>query len=114
MLCYAMLYYILLYVISVIIVVIVVAVVAVVIVVIVVILVILLLITNNNRHNNNHDNKAQRETSALRAWVVVVVGLLDGHALAPWLRTNGVNTNGVAAKVMNCDRLGKKVRTIDS
>ena len=27
-----------------------------------------------------------------------------------WLRTNGVNTNGAAAKVMNFDRLGKKVR----
>ena len=30
--------------------------------------------------------------------------------LAFWLRTNGVNTTGVAAKVMNSDRLGKKVR----
>ena len=28
---------------------------------------------------------------------------------ASWLRTNGVNTNGAAAKVMNFDRLGKKV-----
>ena len=27
-----------------------------------------------------------------------------------WLRTNGVNTNGAAAKVINFDRLGKKVR----
>ena len=27
-----------------------------------------------------------------------------------WLRTNGVNTNGAAAKVMNSDGLGKKVR----
>ena len=27
------------------------------------------------------------------------------------LRTNEVNTNGAAAKVMNVDRLGKKVRT---
>ena len=26
-----------------------------------------------------------------------------------WLRTNGVNTNGAAAKAMNFDRLGKKV-----
>ena len=25
-----------------------------------------------------------------------------------WLRTNGVNTNGAAAKVMNFDRLGKR------
>ena len=28
---------------------------------------------------------------------------------ASWLRTNGVNTNGAAAKVMNFDRLGTKV-----
>ena len=29
---------------------------------------------------------------------------------APWLRTDGVNTNGAAAKVTHFDRLGKKVR----
>ena len=27
-----------------------------------------------------------------------------------WLRTNGVNTNGAAAEVIDSDRLGKKVR----
>ena len=27
-----------------------------------------------------------------------------------WLRTDGVNNNGAAAKVMDVDRLGKKVR----
>ena len=27
-----------------------------------------------------------------------------------WLRIDGVSTNGAAAKVMNFDRLGKKVR----
>ena len=27
-----------------------------------------------------------------------------------YMRTNGVNTNGAAAKVMNSDRLGEKVR----
>ena len=27
-----------------------------------------------------------------------------------WLRTNGVSIDGAAAKVMNFDRLGKKVR----
>ena len=27
----------------------------------------------------------------------------------PWLRTNGVNTNGAAAKVMVLDRLWKKI-----
>ena len=26
-----------------------------------------------------------------------------------WLRTNGVNTNGAAAKAINFDRLGKKL-----
>ena len=31
----------------------------------------------------------------------------------PWLRTNGVNTNGAAAKVMNFDKLWKKVCEID-
>ena len=36
--------------------------------------------------------------------VVVVLGDV------PWVRTNGVNTNGAAAKAMNFDRLGKKVR----
>ena len=29
---------------------------------------------------------------------------------ARWLRTDGVNTNGAAAKVIMFDRLGKKVR----
>ena len=28
----------------------------------------------------------------------------------PWLRTNGVNTNGAAAKVRTFDGLGKEVR----
>ena len=27
-----------------------------------------------------------------------------------WLRTNGVDTSGAAAEVMDFDRLGKKVR----
>ena len=31
-------------------------------------------------------------------------------AALDWLRTNGVDTNGAAAKVMNFDRLGKEVR----
>ena len=32
-----------------------------------------------------------------------------GGPSGPWLRTSGVNTNGAAAKVMDFDRLGKKV-----
>ena len=34
--------------------------------------------------------------------------LLLLRAAEPWLRTNGVGTNGAAAKVMNSDRLGEK------
>ena len=30
--------------------------------------------------------------------------------MRPWLRTNGVHTIGAAAKVMNFDRLRKRVR----
>ena len=30
-----------------------------------------------------------------------------------WLRTNGVNTKGAAAKVMKFDRFGNRRRTID-
>ena len=30
------------------------------------------------------------------------------HINKGWLRTNGVNTNGAAAKVMNFDRSGKR------
>ena len=39
-------------------------------------------------------------------------GLVDAAAdlAGPWLRTNGVNPNGAAAKVTNLVRLGKKVR----
>ena len=32
----------------------------------------------------------------------------NGNSNSNWLRTNDVNTNGAAAKVMNFDRLGKK------
>ena len=43
-----------------------------------------------------------------------VMRVLDRFVVAAmirhtWLRTNGVNTNGPAAKVMNVDRLGTKV-----
>ena len=33
-----------------------------------------------------------------------------GGVVAPWLRTNGVHTNGAAAEVIDVDGLGKKVR----
>ena len=36
--------------------------------------------------------------------------LIRCRETVPWLRTNGVNTNGAAAKVMTFDSLGKKVR----
>ena len=32
---------------------------------------------------------------------------LDNYSRKPWLRTNGVNTNGAAAKVMNFDWEGR-------
>ena len=43
------------------------------------------------------------------ALVVPELGAVVG-AVQPWLRTNGVNTNGAAAKVTMFDRSGKKVR----
>ena len=45
--------------------------------------------------------------------IVIVIVILIVTVIAiviVWLRTNGVNTNGAAAKVMNFDRLEKKVR----
>ena len=41
-------------------------------------------------------------------WTSAAEGSAAARCL--WLRTNGVNTNGAAAKVINFDRLGKKVR----
>ena len=38
-------------------------------------------------------------------------GREEGRVPVPWWRTNGVNTDGAAAKAMTFDRLGKKVRT---
>ena len=38
------------------------------------------------------------------------VGLPSAGVCGPRLRTNEVNTNGAAAKVVNCSRLGKKAR----
>ena len=35
---------------------------------------------------------------------------MPAKPIASWLRTNGVNTNGAAAKVINLDRLAKRVR----
>ena len=37
-------------------------------------------------------------------------GVGVGRRWTPWLRTNGVSTNGAAAEAMNFDGLGKKVR----
>ena len=49
---------------------------------------------------------------AARALGSRVLGRSSGPPLSGpvfWLRTNGVDTNGAAAKVMDFDRLGKKV-----
>ena len=44
-------------------------------------------------------------------YIIMVLQLQEGGIdVVPWLRRNGVNTNGAAAKVINFDRLGKKVR----
>ena len=39
--------------------------------------------------------------------VIIMIILIAGR---PWLRTNGVDTNGAAAKVRDFGRLGEKVR----
>ena len=39
---------------------------------------------------------------------MIIIIIWGGSAF--WLRTNGVNTNGAAAEVMDFDRLGKKAR----
>ena len=41
---------------------------------------------------------------------ISIVNIVMIVANYPWLRTDGVNTHGVAAKVMTFDRSGKKVR----
>ena len=48
--------------------------------------------------------------SFIASIISVIIIAAPGFQLATWLRTNGVNTNGAAAKVMNFDRLGEKVR----
>ena len=42
------------------------------------------------------------------------VGGEEGVVDEPWSRTNGVNTNGVAAKATIFDRFGKKVRKMST
>ena len=47
----------------------------------------------------------------IRAHIYIYIYIGWAHACATadsWLRTNGVNSKGAAAKVMNFDRLGKK------
>ena len=48
----------------------------------------------------------------LDKWLPLETSVIDtgGRESTPWLRTNGVDTNGAAAEVMVFDRLGKKVR----
>ena len=51
----------------------------------------------------------------LCCFVAFVLGCRGRAARGPrvsWLRTNGVNTNGAAAKVMNFVRLGKQIRPV--
>ena len=47
---------------------------------------------------------------AVKVKAIAIVVVLVVVVVIVWLRTNGVNTTGAAAKVMSFDRLGKKVR----
>ena len=42
--------------------------------------------------------------------LIMIILVTRINHVEPWLRTNGVRANGAAAKVINFDRLGKKVR----
>ena len=63
---------------------------------------------SNNNNNNSNDNNSNNNNNSKNS-----NNIYKASARAPWLRTNGVDTNGVAAKVMNFDSLGKKVHKIN-
>ena len=46
----------------------------------------------------------------IHAQYIVVYHIVARYGCPPWLRTNGVSTNGATAKVISFGRLGKKVR----
>ena len=51
-------------------------------------------------NNNNNDNNTSNTGEGLP--------LKAAEEVTPWLRTNGVSTNGAAAEVTSFDRLGEK------
>ena len=57
-----------------------------------------------------HDQEGERHHDAHDVRPPARGGDGQGRGDLSWLRTNGVNTNGAAAKVFAFDRLGKKVR----
>ena len=66
-------------------------------VVVVVVVVVVIIIVNSSSNDNNSNHNSNNSSSNNNSNVI-------------WLRTNGVNTNGAAAKVIDFDRLGEKVR----
>ena len=63
--------------------------------------IIVILINNNNINNTNNNNNDSVSSNNSTG---------DSSNNSYWLRTNGVNTDGAAAKVHDCDRLREKVR----
>ena len=60
---------------------------------------------NSNSSNNNIQIHINSNNNIDNTNNTILIILIAGR---PWLRTNGVNTNGAAAKVMSFDRLGNK------
>ena len=71
---------------------------------------------NNDNNNDNHNNTStSTSTGTGTSTSNSNSNTIGVQRICPlwlaWLRTNGVNTNGVAPKVMSFDRLGKKYAT---
>ena len=54
----------------------------------------------------HREREREREIERLYIYIYICIK----RVRTCWLRTHGVNTHGVAAKVINFDVLGKKVR----
>ena len=68
--------------------------------------------TNGVNHNNNNNNDIGTIIIIMTIIIIVIMisSIIILRVIIVILRTNGVNANGAAAKVMNFDTLGKKVR----
>ena len=70
----------------------------------------------NITSNDNIKNITNTNISILIVLIITTIIIKNVHSPTCtwgqtfWLRTTGVNTNGAVAKVINYDRLGKKVR----